>query len=1193
MVASVSACTGPDYYLETDQALYYLTGDAGAGVWFGEGAAALGFRGSVFSEHLIAAFAGLGPDGVTRLIQLPKGRNHQPAWDITFSAPKSVSVLWSVLGPDDRHKIETLVMMAAKRAIRYLDDKALLSRRGKGGKSVEHAKGVYALCPHGTSRSQDPQLHVHSLAINLCVREDGSTGTIRSKDLYQHKMAAGAVFRLELASLLARRLGLKIEADKWSFKVAGVPQSLCDEQSKRRQVIEQIAKEEGWFSPKVLAQLAITTRNAKGAVSIAECTTQWLAAGERHSFGRGEAAELLAAAADTIGEGLASRLMEDARNHGLRDALDRSIGSLSSSQAYFAERDLLQQVAVELQASGLDADDVIDAVDDELDGFQSSVALPGVHCRYYATEETLASERELIAIAERRRSDSTHPVSDAAVSKAKKTVEQSLSQAIASAAELTFDQHTALLHITQEAGGTKLIQGYAGTGKTQMLEAANLAWRASGYEVLGTALSGKAAAGLETATGVRSVTISKLMLSLLPEITNAELQKAFPANAAACQGAYFEGYRTKAWMKNPLGEALKELERDYQRHQAAPELQLTSKTILVVDEAGMVPTKLMLRLLQECDKAGAKLVLIGDKLQLPAIEAGGPFVSLCDRLGSQDLTTIVRQRQEWMRDASYALIQNDPRLALDLYAENDSLRIANSHKAAVAHLVADYGKLSAVEYKTSLALTSTRAEASQINAGVQQRRLAAGQLQGESASLKNGERVYEQDRVLLTRNDYWIGSRNGMLGTVVAVEQPQWRGDAVKLKIQLDSPTSQKGTSQKVSSIVLDLAKYSDLQLGYAVTTHKAQGATVKSSFVLLGESMLNKEMAFTQLTRASHETTIYSARAQLGNTMESLAGRLSVSAAKGLASDHRVRVRSRKAIEKRQGLLREVLKALSPETAQELLPPTAYLGDARFGGSQTGAMWQLIGEYSKLSKEDYEKTIAVVTDTFEASRINQGVQNHRRGAHELGVDSIKIRQGEQIHRGDRVLVFVTDEQGASVARLGKAIEFSSPFAAVMKPDGETVVTQTKQWLTIELDPEHQQGRDAAKKERITVEAKDFDKVTLGYAATTAQLKGVKMESSLVLLPEKGQTSEDIAVQLTSGAKDVSIFAERSYYEPRLDAGKGLGEFARSLDAATTEVQQEKTQSMLERYGQLADEQKKQREQSEQAQLSRQQSLGL
>ena len=1008
-------------------------------------------------------------------------------------------------------------------------------------------------------------------------------------------MAVGAIFRLQLASLLAKELGLTIEADQWSFKITGVPQTLCDELSKRRQLIEQIAKEEGWTSARLLAELAISTREAKGVVSMAECTKEWLAAGDRHSFGREEATQLLDAAKKPLDTGLARRLKDEALNSQLRDSLQKSIDSLSNQQSYFAKRDLLQQVAVNLQASGFDADDIIDAVDDAVGGFQSSIALPGNHYRYYATEETLAAERELLAIAERNRTKNSHPVRDEILLKARKTVEKKLSRTIGSPAELSFDQGSALIHVTQTEGSTQLIQGYAGTGKTQMLEAAYLAWNESGYEVIGTALSGKAAAGLETATGIRSFTISKLMLSLFPELTKAELRNSFPDYVAHRQGAYFEGYRTKAWMKNPLGEALKEMERDFARNKSSEDIKLTNKSIIVVDEAGMVPTKLMLRFLQACDKVGAKLILVGDRLQLPAIEAGGPFVSLCNRLNCQSLTTVVRQR-EWMLEATNALIQNEPRLALDLYAENDSLRIAASQKAAIAQLVGDYGKLSAADFSTSLALTSTRVEASQINAGVQQRRLTSGQLRGESAWLKNGERVYEHDRIMLTRNDYQLGARNGMLGTIVSIQQPQWRDEAVKLQVKLDSPTLQKGSSQKVSTILIDLEKYSDVQLGYAVTTHKAQGATVKSSYVLLGESMLNKEMAFTQLTRASHRSVIYAAQAQLGNTLENLAGRLSQSVAKDLANDHRLAIQSSAAIEKRHELLQDTLSRLAPQANKELLAPTAYLLDASFAAKQTDAMWLLLRQYNKLTNEEYKKTIAVVTDGFEAGRINSSVQNHRRSAQQLGGDSIEIRQGERVHRGDRVLVTLKNEEGVPRTLLGTAIGFSLPFKSVMKPGGELVTTPHKQWVTFELDSKHQTGQVADAKERITVEEKNFDGLQLGYAATADRLKDVKVDSALVLLPERGESQSDmpIPIQLTRATKDVSLYGKYGHYGPLLDEGRSQGDFEKSLGAVTDDGPVADSTTLLDLYTQALEEQRLQRVQCEQIQqLSQQRSIGL
>src|SRR5438552_2388593 len=136
MVASIGACLSPAYYLQAEEvSLYYLTGEVGVGQWYGEGAERLGYKGYIEAEQLIAAFQGLSPDGRTPLVQHHDKR--QPAWDITFSAPKSVSVLWSVLDADGRHRIEGIVMRAAQRAIDYVDAEALFTRRGEGGLTVE------------------------------------------------------------------------------------------------------------------------------------------------------------------------------------------------------------------------------------------------------------------------------------------------------------------------------------------------------------------------------------------------------------------------------------------------------------------------------------------------------------------------------------------------------------------------------------------------------------------------------------------------------------------------------------------------------------------------------------------------------------------------------------------------------------------------------------------------------------------------------------------------------------------------------------------------------------------------------------------------------------------------------------------------------------------------------------------------
>jgi len=706
-------------------------------------------------------------------------------------------------------------------------------------------------------------------------------------------------------------------------------------------------------------------------------------------------------------------------------------------------------------------------------------------------------------------------------------------------------------------------------------------------------MTGKAAVCLENATAIPSVTLVKLLWKLRPELVPEKFKPSLKKRVtSAMKGAYFEGFRAGAWMRNPLGRALKEMEQAYEaRKTAPPSLDLDQKTILVVDEAGLIPTNLMLPLLQECEKFGVKLVLVGDALQLPPIEAGGPFASLSERIGCQYLTSIVRQRHDWMKEAAYSVIQNEPRHALDLYAANDSLRIEKSHQSAIARLISDYSKLASSDFESSIALTSTRKEASQINAGIQHRRLSAGQLGAASTLLKNGERVFVNDRIMFTSNNSKLGLRNGMLGTVVNVLQPPWRDGNARLEVRLDKGTGQDNFNVKAGTVTIDLSKYKYVQLGYAATTHKAQGVTLKTSYVLFGESMLNKQMAVTQLTRATDTTTIYTAEAQLGGTLESLASRMGRSASKDLASDHRVVVQSATAIEARKELLKEAISRLAPEKHLRTQQDSAYLADARLTANQSGALWQLIGQYTKRADNEYQSTIAIAADASEVKRINNGVQNHRRGARQLGVDATEIRQGERIHRGDRVLVEMPNEQGGTRTLIGTAIGMGYAAGGVMPAGrGSTPSALSKPWISIQLDSQFESGETTKTSGRITVEERDFDKLQLGYAATTEKLKDVSVQSSLVLLPDGKCSSKEIETQLTRGAKDVSIYGTQAQYGPMLDAGSPRGSFINSLNSAA----REESSTLADQYKQkLEEQQRMQRAINEQSQLSQQQSFRI
>ena len=472
-------------------------------------------------------------------------------------------------------------------------------------------------------------------------------------------------------------------------------------------------------------------------------------------------------------------------------------------------------------------------------------------------------------------------------------MEAELSKVMGAPVLFTTDQECSLRHITRNAGDVAIVQGYAGTGKTQMLQAAHMAWKESGSHVIGTSITGKAAEGLQKTTGIPSVTVEFLLRRLRPNLSVKDYAQLFAWNAAAAiKSCYYEGIRAGKWMRNPWKQVFIEAARGLAsvakpREQKLPGCKLSAKSILVVDEAAMLPTKTLLALKQECDKAGAKLVLVGDRLQLPPIEAGGPFWSLAKRIGYQSLTTMVRFKQEWMKEALTALIDNEPQRALETFAANDALLLEKHRRAAIERLLVDYGKLKSSELPTAIACVSTNEEAGLVNAGMQRRRIAARQLGFSSLRLANGERVRKHDRVLLTLNDYRYGVRNGLLGTVVAIHRTRGIMGPGSLTIRLDGSKRKGLFARQPPLVTIDLTKYPDVQLGYAATTHKLQGVTVKSNFVLLGEAMLSKEMAYTQLTRGSHQTTIYGTEAQYGDSLTLLARQISKVTQKDLAHDH------------------------------------------------------------------------------------------------------------------------------------------------------------------------------------------------------------------------------------------------------------------------------------------------------------------
>lgn len=253
---------------------YYAREGEAPGRWEGRAVERLSLTGPVTKSEFEAALAGLDPKTRAALIQA-NGRTHAAGWDMTFSAPKSVSVLWALSPEIDRQIIEQAHRNSVLTATRFLENQAAWARRGKAGKIRERVAGLLmAQFDHHTSRDLDPQLHTHVFIFNLAPRRDGTWGAIVSRDLYRAQKQAGALYRDELASEL-ERAGVEIDRAGDIFRVKTIPIAIEKAFSKRRIAIEKSAETHGYSTPNGMEMAALRTRKSKQIIGRESLFDAW------------------------------------------------------------------------------------------------------------------------------------------------------------------------------------------------------------------------------------------------------------------------------------------------------------------------------------------------------------------------------------------------------------------------------------------------------------------------------------------------------------------------------------------------------------------------------------------------------------------------------------------------------------------------------------------------------------------------------------------------------------------------------------------------------------------------------------------------------------------------------------------------------------------------------------------------------
>ena len=642
--ALASAAQGASYY-ERDG--YYAKDDPEhreASAWAGKGAEELGLKGAVDPDTFRAVLEGRVPDGSdTRLGRRGKDGSveHRPGRDLTFSAPKSVSIA-ALVGGDgriveahDRAVAATLAWVERNAAETRMKD-AETGRMGRvGGQKI-----VAAAFRHDTSRNLDPQLHTHAVLANMVQGGDGKWRSMANEGLYAQQKLIGMLYRNELAAALGR-LGYGIEKSHADgrFEIAGVPRAAIEAFSTRRAEIEAAMDERGLGAsadnPRLAERAALMTRAKKRDIDRDELRGVW----QRQAAGLGlDAGALVAGAVEKSAapEREAAAAGERATGEDGDRAPERETGAegpppspaaeavawamahLSEREAVFARADLLAAALAHGPGKTTVGEAEREVARLEKEGALHGVDMPGAE-NSLATDRTVGEERETVASMRAGQGRGRAPMRGWQV------------QGHLNRGPLTAGQKAAVKLILGAKDRTVGVQGYAGTGKTTMLNRARTLAEKKGWRMAGLAPSASAVQTLASEAGIESET----------------LQRFLARNAGVAEGR---------------------LTRKGAREMRAA----FAKTILVVDEGSLASTVQARDLLRVANALRIpRVVLVGDAKQLDAVDAGKPFAQL-QAAGMQTATMdeIMRQRDPDLKQAVEASLKGDIERAFEKLGNN-------------------------------------------------------------------------------------------------------------------------------------------------------------------------------------------------------------------------------------------------------------------------------------------------------------------------------------------------------------------------------------------------------------------------------------------------------------------------------------------------------------------------------------------
>ncbi len=768
------------------------------GRYLGWGAEVIGLAGVEVEARGLERLIGQGTDPRDGRAM---GRGYSPDNDdvvagfgLTFSPPKTVSVLWGTGGEE----VAAAVLAAHERAVEvslgFLQEHAAFTRRGAGGVFQVDTEGfVAASFVHRTSRAADPQLHTHVLVANKVRAEDGRWLSIDGRELFEHQKAAGMLYRAAMRAEMTATLGVSWTPvdENGIAEITGVPQVLVESWSSRRHAVESLGAElvatrEGELGRELsgaerarsyqLAAYRTRAPKVEAETPTAELVARWRA--EATSWGQaperwltnvlGRSRTITPAEPEAIVRLAITRLETMRATWGRSDVVEVLTTLLSGASAEELRarvEQLAEQVLADRElcslAAPLPAEPPV-----ELKRRDGMSAIERHGATRYTTRATLQREARVLEAVARGKDARIALVPE-------RTVERVLASS-----SLGTDQQRAVRQLLTGGEQVALLVGPAGAGKSRSLDAARVAWEVAGYRPFGLAPSAIAAAVLHEEAGLGSETLARFLL----DVENGR--------------------------------------RSLSRHD-----------VIVLDEATMARTDDLDKLVSRAEEAGSKLVLVGDPHQLGAVGPGGLFATLVHDHGASELETVRRFAQSWEAAASLRLRARDPDVLVEYQQRG---RIAGGSERQMREDALEFWREAREDGRSVLVMAGDNATVDALARRCREERVARGEVAREGVRIANGIAGVGDEIVTLKNNRQLQPApgefvRNGERWRVL--ERDRVGGltvDSLEGRSQVTLPPDY--VSEHVA-------------LGYALTVHKAQGSTVDRAVVRVDEQMTAQQL--------------------------------------------------------------------------------------------------------------------------------------------------------------------------------------------------------------------------------------------------------------------------------------------------------------------------------------------------------------